>query len=159
MAITKRNPNTILLGSGLPGGDGGLTKDNEHVAGVAITPGMVIEKYKDTDDKMKWRPHASASEIINPAVALEKIIHGKGIDDVYAINELVLAVYLTKGSKFLGIVPSGQDISEGELMQSNGDGKLKTASATTAAANVAHFQSEDTLGAVTADTRCRVTYL
>lgn len=155
MAVSKRNPNTILLGGGLPGGDGGHTIDNEIVAGVVITPGMIIELYTDTD-KAKWRPHASAAEMVSVVVALEKSLHNKTIDDTYAINDLVLAAHLRHGSEFYALVPSGQDISSGEFMQSNGDGKLKTASATTAAANVARFQARETIGAVTADTRCRV---
>lgn len=155
MAIAKTPPNTILLGGGLPGGDGALTKDNEHVASAAITPGMLIE----LDADLKYKPHASATEMQSVIVALEQTIHDKGIDDAYAINDLVLAAHLRKGSSFNAIVPSGQDITKGDRLQSNGDGKLKEATATTAAANVAVFQALETIGAVTADTRLRTLVL
>src|SRR6476660_4173997 len=120
MAITKRAPNTILLGGGLPGGDGGHTIDNEHSAGVAITPGMIIEPYNAGSSKVKYRPHASATETAMAIVALEKRIHNKTIDDVYAVNELVLAAHLRSGSTFLALVPSGQTTTAGDLGQSNG---------------------------------------
>lgn len=154
MPVAKKDPNTILLGGGLPGGDGGHTIVEEYIAGVAITPGMLIEFYNDTD-KIKLRPHSSAGEIVAPMVALEKTIWNKTVDDAYAINELVRFAHLRKGSTFWGLLPSGQNISGAEFMQSNGDGKLKTASATTADANVGQFQALDYPGAVTADTRVR----
>lgn len=155
MAMTKHPPNTILLGGGLPGGEGGHTIVNEYVAGVQITPGMLIEFYT-TGSTTKLRPHASASETVTPMVALEKLIHNKIVDDPYHVNELVLAAHLRPGSTFWGLLPSGQDISAGEFMQSNGNGMLKSASATTAAANVARFQALESVGAVTVTTRVRV---
>jgi hypothetical protein len=155
MAIQKGNPNTILLGGGLPGADGAATIDNEHIAGVAITPGMICEYYNDSN-KLKIRPHASATEFVTPMVALEQIPFNKGINDAYTIGDLVILAHLRKGSTFYGIVPSGQNIQPGEPLMSNGDGKLKTANPTTAAGGVAQFQSMDNLGAVNADTRCRV---
>lgn len=154
MSIPKNDPNTIYLGGGLPGGEG-ATVVNEYIAGVAITPGMLIELYND-GGKMKLRPHASAGAVVAPWVATEQIQWNLTVDDPYAINDLVNSVHLRKGSTFWGLVPSGQDISGGEFLQSNGDGKLKSASATTTDANVAQFQSLDNLGAVTEDTRCRV---
>lgn len=159
MSIPKNPPNTIYLGGGLPGGEGGATVVNEYSAGAAITPGMLIELYRNGSGKMQLRPHASATAVVAPWVATEQIQWNKTVDDAYAINDLVNSVHLRKGSTFWGLVPSGQDISNGEFLQSNGDGKLKSASATTADANVAQFQSLDNLGAVTADTRCRVLVL
>lgn len=156
--IVKNPPNTIYLGGGLPGGEGGATVVNEYSAGVAITPGMLIELYKNGSTLM-LRPHASAGEAVAPWVATEQIQFNLTVDSVYPSGELVNSVHLRKGSTFWGLVPSGQDISKGEFLQSNGDGKLKSASATTADANVAQFQALDELGAVTADTRCRVLVL
>lgn len=152
MAVTARDPNTIHLG-------GDITRLNEHSAGVAITPGMLIEFYSDGTN-MKLRPHASATEFPTAIFATEDVFHNKTVDDVYAIGSLVPAVQGHKGSSWWALVPSGQDIAAGALLQSNGNGMLKAATATTAAANVAHFQAlESTGGAVTVTTRLRIQVL
>lgn len=148
MAIQHRSPNTIYLG-------GEITKLNEWILGVAGTPGMLLEFYTDGTVK-KLRPHSSADEVQTAIILLEKLIHNKGIADTYAIGELAYAAHFHPGSLFYGIAVSGQNIQAGEYLQSSGDGKLKVASATTATAGLAKFQSEDTLGLISVDTRIRV---
>jgi hypothetical protein len=83
----------------------------------------------------------------------------KGVDEVYAIGDLVKFAFLVPGTTFWGIIPSGQDIQFCELLGPNGDGRLKSASPTTAAGGVARFQSLDEPGAVVANTRCRAQFL
>ena len=148
MALTHRAPNTIWLG-------GEITKLNEWALGVAGTPGMILEFYTDSTTQ-KLRPHSSADEVQTAIVLLEKTLHNEGIDGTYAINELAYAAQMHAGSLFYGIAVSGQNIQAGEYLQSNGDGKLKSASATTAAGGKAKFQALDTIGLVAADTRLRV---
>lgn len=148
MALAHRTPNTIYLG-------GDITKLNEWSLGVAGTPGMVLEFYTDGTVR-KLRPHSVAGDIQTAIILLEKSLHNKGIDDTYAIGELAYAAELQAGAIFYGIAVSGQNIQSGEYLQSNGDGKLKVATATTAAANVAKFQAEETIGLIAADTRIRV---
>jgi hypothetical protein len=148
MAITKLNPHTIHL-------SGPCVLVNDLVAGVQATPGMLAEMF-DVSGENRWRPNASATEYTALAVFLDFPEYNKGIDDVYAIGDLAKVAFLCPGSVFYALVPSGQNISNGELLQSNGDGKLKSATATTADANLGRFQALDNIGAVTADTRCRV---
>lgn len=148
MALTRKNPNTIHLG-------GPKVLVDEYVASAAITPGYLVEQHSDSGT-LKWRKNASATEQVTLAVALDQPEFNLGIDDDYAAGDLVKAAFLAPGSVFYGLIPSGQNIAVGALLQSNGDGKLKAASATTAAANVAKFQSLDAPGSVTADTRLRV---
>lgn len=148
MSITKLNPRTIHLA-------GPKVVVDHLTAGGAITPGMLVEIYGDSG-VLKWRAHASATEQVSAAVALEESELNLGITNAYASGERVKAAYLAPGSVFYGIIPSGQNISKGALLQSNGDGKLKAASATTAAANVAKFQALDGPGSVLVDTRLRV---
>lgn len=153
MAITPRAPNTILLY------DGGFApvRDNEHVASGVITPGMIIEQVFDQAVAApKYRANASATEIVSLIVAGEQSWMNLGVDDNYADGDLVDAIYLKPGSIIWGLVASGQNIQMSELLQSAGDGTLKTATATTADAGLAKFQSLDNLGAVTVLTRCRV---
>lgn len=142
----KRAPNTIHLA-------GPITYVNDIVAIETITPGMLVE-YHDDSGTLKWGVHDSADEPVHRAVALEQIEFNKGIDDAYAAGDLVKVGVLVPGSQFYGIIPSGQNITQGARLQSNGDGKLKAA----ATGEVA-FVAVESPGAVTADTRIRVEVL
>ncbi len=158
MALTKRPPNTILLGGGLPGGDRAGTKINEYIASTTITPGMLIELHND-GGKMKWRPHSSATTVVAPIIALEKSLHNKGVDDNYVAGELVLAYHLRKGSTWCALAPSGENITDADYGQSNGNGMMKEATSAAAGDNVAQFQFQETIGAITATTRVRTMVL
>lgn len=156
MSIAKLNPNTILLHgpSILWDADQGDAVGTFR-ASAAITPGWIIELHDNTN-VLAWRPHGTDSEQVSTAVALDRPENNDTIDDDYSIADTVKAAWLSPGAVFFGVIPSGQDIQVGEFLQSNGDGKLKTASATTATANVAKFQSLDAPGSVIVDTRLRV---
>lgn len=158
MAIVKRPPNTIYLGGGGPGGEGGITYVNDFVAGVEIRPGMEIESYDD-GGVTKWRPKSSATTVGAPAFALEQLMLNLGIDHLYAIGDLVQAGIMRHGSMVLALIPSGQNIANQDYLQSNGDGMLKEATSTAAGDGVARYRSHDQLGAVTVLTRCRVEVL
>ena len=152
MALAHNPPNTIHLG-------GPIEKMNEWIASTTITPGMQIELYDSGAGKMKWRPHSSATNRASNIFALEKMIHNKTVDDNYTANELVYAAKFLPGSSAWCCVPSGQDITAGESLQSNGDGWLKTATSEAAATNVAAQKALETLGAVNALTRVRIQIL
>jgi hypothetical protein len=152
MAITKRPPNTIFLGGRL--GQHPILI-NEYVASAAITPGMLIEQHNDGGVN-KWRPHSAAANMQPTHIALESLANGKTVDDAYAANDLVYAAAIQTGETYWMIVASGQDITNTEALQSNGDGRLKAATDLLAATNVARFIPLDNLGAVAAHTRCRV---
>jgi hypothetical protein len=158
MAIVKRAPNTILLSGGSHGAEGAGTHINDWVASEEIKPGMLIEPH-DEEGTTKWRKNSSATNIHGMYVALEQLMLNLGVDDVYADGDLVQAFALRQGSVFWALVPSGQDISREESLQSNGDGKLKAATSEAAGDNVARFKSLDDLGAVNADTRVRAEVL
>lgn len=149
MALAHNPPNTIWLG-------GEITKQNEWPMGVVGTPGMLVDTYDDAG-KMKWRPHASATELAPTNFLVEKTLHNKTVSDTYAVDELAMVFTFHKGSAVWALVPSGQNIVAGDKLQSNGDGMLKKSTATTAAANVSIAEAlESTGGAITVTTRLRV---
>lgn len=153
MAVTRVAPRTIFLGGGQgPGGEGAGVRVNDYVAGAVLTPGMLIETYDDSG-VTKWRPHSSATNMRSTAICLERLMLGEGVDDTIPIDDLVEAMYLYPGVTFYGLLPSGADISNEEALQSNGDGYMKQATASTAAANVAWFKSKEEKGAVIVPTR------
>lgn len=153
MAITKRAPNTIYLGGGLPGGDGGMTLVNDQVCSGAVTPGMLVETVNSAGNP-KWAAHGTASGKAQKAFALEQIEWNLGVDDAYASGDLIKVGIMRPGSVVWAIVPSGQNIVPGDWLESNGDGKLKEGSTAPVGRAL-----DTTSGAVTADTRVRVEVL
>lgn len=148
MAITKRNPNVVHLG-------GEYILVNHLAAIEEITPGMLLEYHNDSG-VLKFGVHDSADAVLTGAfVALDQSEHNLGVDDVYAAGDLVKAAHMQPGATAWMLIPSGQTISPGDLLQSNGDGKLKALGS-----GVAKFISVDyTVITATADARIRVEVL
>lgn len=151
MSVETFDPNTILIA-----GDPHI--DNSHVAAVAIVPGMLIEPVASSGVR-KFQPNSSATNKASVIVALNQPELNHGVDTPYAIGDLVKAAFLMTGDVFWALIPSGQTIANEQLLQSNGDGYFKDATADTADANVAIVRSLDNLGAITVLTRCRVEVL
>ena len=118
MAITLNQPNTIHLG-------GGATEVGDLAAGVKICPGMLVERYNPSGTIIRARPHATASVATAPNFAVEQSELNQGVNDGYAINDLVRSKIGERGSAFWAIIPSGQNIVAGQKLESNGDGTLK----------------------------------
>lgn len=144
MAFTSHDPNTIYLG-------GGEKTTIGHLAAIeAITPGMVVEYHEDSGT-LKWGVHDSADGDIEAYVLDVNVLANDGVEDACAAGDLVDVLQLTAGAHFWGIIPSGQNITMGARLQSNGDGKLKAVGS-----GKAKFVALETSGAVTADTRIKV---
>ncbi len=151
MSITKLNPHKVLLAA-----DEDIRVIGDYSASATITPGMLVELYNNSGT-LQWRAHSSATRIVSLFVAINQPFLNKTIDDTYASGDQMLVAPLEAGDVIYGLVPSGQNITQGDLLQSNGDGKFK-ADATSGAASSgqARFQALETIGSVNADTRCRI---
>jgi hypothetical protein len=114
--ITRNDPNTIFLG-------GPRTVVNDLAAAVAIRPGMLVEKFNNAG---VWRlkPHTLTSKE-GTQYATEQSMLNLGVDDVYAINDLVETSIGAPGSTFWALIASGQTIVFGNALESAGDGTLK----------------------------------
>ena len=119
MSIQPLQPNTIWLGGTRPIEVGDLA------AGVAICPGMLIENYVPSGTIHRVRPHATASVQTAPNFAVEQSEVNKGVNDGYAIGDLVRSKIGRGGSTFWAIIASGQSIAFGQKLESAGDGTLK----------------------------------
>jgi hypothetical protein len=148
--LAARDPNRILLA-----GAEAHALIVDHLPAIeSITPGMLVE-YHDDSGALKWGVHDSADEPVHRAVAIESIEQNKAsIDTAYAADNLMRVAVLSPGAQFLGLIPSGQNITQGARLQSNGDGKLKAAGSGQVA-----FVAVESPGAVVADTRIRVEVL
>ena len=91
------------------------------------------------------------TDVVNPpAVATDQAMLNKGVDDVYAINDLVEVSILHKGASAWMFIASGQDVAAGDQLGSAGDGTLKTG------ATVALYSALENKANVTVRTRIRV---
>lgn len=122
MSITRSNPNTIWLG-GPP-----RTVVNDLAANEVITPGMLVLKYTSSG-KLRLKKHDS---IGGPGTqfATDQNMLNKGVDDTYAINDLVETVVGGIGTSFWGLLLSGQNVAFGAKLESAGTGALRSATTT-----------------------------
>jgi len=105
----------------------------EFVAGVAITPGMLVA----LDSAGKVVPHGVASGNAIPMFALEDELQGKTIDDAYEADAPVQVWVAGRGDIVNAI--AGAEIAAGDFLVSAGNGKLKpvgTAATVNVSANV-----------------------
>lgn len=141
MAITRLNPNTIFLG-------GDKTDINDLAASATIKPGHLLERFNSAG---VIRLRVATTDIAGPPlVALDHSMANKGVDDTYALNDLVEAAVLHKGASAWMLIASGQNVAAGALLGSAGDGTLKTG------ATVARFTALENQATVTVLTRIRV---
>src|ERR1700753_1701589 len=138
MSLTKYPPNIINIHGELD------HIENSQVASTTIVPGMIVET-SAVSGVPKWRPHSDPTRQITAAVALSQVMENKGVDFPYSTGDLVQVWYLEPGDIFWASVPSGQTVTAGDFLQSNGDGWLKAATAVTATSNLARFKSMETL--------------
>lgn len=143
---TKYAPNTIWLG-------GKRVVVNDLLAGVAITPGMLIERYSIAGVP-SFRPH-TAADAEGSIYATEQIMFNKTVDDVYAIGDLVEALVGSSGTTIWAIVASGANVVAGAKLASAGNGKLKAG--TTKAIAVAVEDKDNSAGP--GDARIRIEVL
>lgn len=118
MAITLNQPNTIHL-------SGSATEIGDLEAGVAICPGMIIERYNPSGTIIRCRPHATASVATSTIFAVEQSELNQGVNDGYAIKDLVRAKHINPDGTAWALIASGQNITAGQKMESAGDGTLK----------------------------------
>lgn len=141
MAITRHDPNKIALG-------GDWTEVGDLAASEAITPGHLIERF-NSSGTIRWRK--ATADLAGPgSVALDQSMLNKGVDDAYALNDLVQAGIPHKGATAWMFIASGQNIAAGTLLGSAGGGTLKSG------ATVALFTALENKPTVTQLTRIRV---
>lgn len=143
MSITRNAPNTVYLG-------GPHTVINDMAAKAAITPGHLVERV-NTAGVWRWQKHATAAGDTQRAVALEPSMLNKGVDDDYAVADLVEVSQGVNGTNYWMLIASGQNIAYGDSLESAGDGTLRIYNAGTKL-----FKALETKANVTALTRIRV---
>lgn len=121
-------------------------QDEDRKAAQVITPGMLI----DIDSNGDIIKHATAGGFAETMFALEREEAGYDIDETYAVNDTVKAGRFHRGTRVLALIASGQNIQDGEYLESAGNGTLRAY-----ASGVRLCRSLEDVGAVTATTRLR----
>lgn len=154
MAIANADPRNIFLAGISHLSPNQMTTDLASIE--AIKPGYLVEGTDAGSGVNGWKKNSSDTEQVEMSVALNRPYLNVSFDTVIPLGEVMEVVHVRAGDKLLMWIPSGQTITNGELLQSAGTGLLITASATTAGANLAKFRAIDNPGAVTVETSIRV---
>jgi hypothetical protein len=117
MAITRQPPETIWLG-------GARTEINDRAASESVTPGHLVELF-NSSGTIRYRKHGTAGALTPAQIATEASMLNKGVDDVYAANDLIEVSHAAKGSTWWMLIASGQNIVAGNELESAGDGTLR----------------------------------
>ena len=119
--------------------------NEDGAAGEVITPGHLVQ---GVTTLLK---HATAGANTARAFALERDELGRGIDVNYAIGDTVKVGSFHQGEHVLALVASGQNLTEGQSLESAGNGTLRAL-----AAGIVLARSLETTGALTTMSRVRV---
>jgi hypothetical protein len=142
MSITRYDPNTIFLG-------GERTQIGDIAAEEVITPGHLVERH-NAAGVIRFRK-ATAAVDTGKLVATNQSMLNKGVDDTYAIGDLMEVSALHTGATAWMLIASGQNIAAGDRLESAGDGTLRKL-----ASGVAQFSALENKPTVTTLTRIRV---
>src|SRR5262252_4578483 len=139
MAITRYPPRTILLG----GHDGGhAVIVNDVVAGEAILPGTLVQRFQKSAGVVAYRKNNVASVSQQRAVALNASMLNRGVDDSWASGELLEVGILSPGDTAWVLIASGATaVVAGDFLESAGDGTVRK---TGTQANALFIALEDT---------------
>lgn len=140
MAVEIRDPHTIHLA-------GDIVLVNDIAAGEEITPGALVDRSAGT-----YVNHAAASVKTQPAFALEQDEmnagqhsrpHVETVDYPYADGDLIKVGVGRPGATFWALLASGQNVADGDLLSSAGDGTLEEHAGAPADAVAAAIESVD----------------
>ena len=95
----------------------------EFEAHAAITPGMLLELNSDNE---VLAHDTAAGNVVPVMFALEDELQGHGIDDDYAAGDQVQVWIPGRGDIVNALLRDEQTITIGELLESDGEGRLQT---------------------------------
>lgn len=125
----------------------------EIVAAGTITPGMLVE----LDNTGEVKAHSDEDGNVLPMFALEDELQGKTIDDDYVATNPVQVWIPYRGDKVNAILATGENVTIGTFLTSDGTGKLHAAPALASTGNVAPLQivgvATEAVNAASADAR------
>ena len=104
----------------LEGGDGDAYVYCENLADAALSPGHILQL--NADGEVLKHNTTGGNGLCR--VAVEDALQGKTVATAYAAAALVPNHIQRRGTRFQALLASGQDISPGDPLMSNGSGCL-----------------------------------
>ena len=102
-----------------------ITKHSDVImeleAHETIYPGSLVKLNSDNEVALHT---TTGSNVIPVMFVLEDELQGRGIDTPYAAGDMALVWIPGRGDIVLGILADGQDVSIGDVLESNGAGFL-----------------------------------
>jgi hypothetical protein len=95
--------------------------NEEYIAAAAVTPGMLLE----VTSAGKVQAHSTSEGNASALFAVEDELQGGDIDTAYAADARVFCWVPNPGDIVNAILVDGENVAIGDLLASNGDGKLK----------------------------------
>ena len=92
---------------------------------AGIVPGNMLLRTDTADGEDGFKNHNSAGTVQQRIFAKEDDIQGNDISDTYTNGDRVLALTPLPGDEVLARLASGQNISKGTALTSNGDGCVR----------------------------------
>lgn len=120
MAIETRDPNTIWLGPG----SHQITIVNHLPVAAALLPGTLVQRVGG-----EYVAHADAGGTPTRSFLLDQPELNKGVDEAYAEGDLAVVGVGTAGDTFWAWLASGENVADGDELQSNGAGMLEPSAA------------------------------
>ena len=100
---------------------GPYIREEAVAAEDGIYPGMLLK----LDSNGKFAIHDDAGGRAEALFAEEDALQGKTVDDAYSAGDTVTAILPGLGSEVRALIADGNDVSIGDRLVSNGDGRLK----------------------------------
>lgn len=118
MAITRTNPNKILLSGGPD-----PVIINDLACSEAITPGMLVERFNN-GGIIRFRK-STRTGLTSRQYALDMPMQNLGVDTASAANDLIEVVHARPGDTIWAFIASGANIAAGARLTDAGNGYLK----------------------------------
>jgi hypothetical protein len=93
----------------------------EFEASESITPGMLVER----TSAGKIQKHSTAGGNVQPMFLKENALQGEDIDDALASGDKCQVWYPGSGDEVYAILADGESVSEGDYLESDGNGYLQ----------------------------------
>jgi hypothetical protein len=105
-----------------------LKIQKELEANETVTPGMLVERVSGD----KFQKHSVAGGPAVPMFVKENALLGNEISDDYSSGDKAQVCYFTTGDEVYTFIAGGENVSEGDYLESDGAGHLQVAGANSA---------------------------
>ena len=103
----------------------GEAREESKVAAVVLSPGELI---RPASTAGQMEPNGTAADADAPRifVDVQKENEGAGVDDDIAASDTFTALYPESGAKVNARIAHGESLSDGEALESDGNGALRS---------------------------------